>query len=100
MGFLRRLGRIASGAVRGVQKATSAVAGVLGKADQVLKSPVGQIVMAGLAANPKTRGASMKLQEAVSQGANISNVVAGLSRGDQEAVAQAVQMASQRSLGN
>lgn len=98
MGFFRSLLKIGRGAVQGVGKVARAVGGVFSKVDNVLKSPVGQVVMAGLAANPKTRGAAMALQQGISQGANLSGVVEGLSRGDQEAVLKAVDMASRRSL--
>lgn len=100
MGFFRGLIRGVRNVGRAIGRGAQAVGGVLGKVDSVIKSPIGQVVMAGLAANPKTRGAAMALQQGVSQGANLSNVVAGLSRGDQDAINQAVQMATQRSLGN
>jgi hypothetical protein len=100
MGFFRGLVRGITGIGRGIGRAAQAVGSVFSKVDSVMKSPVGQVVLAGLSANPKTRGAAMALQQGISQGANLSNVVAGLSRGEQSAINQAVQMATQRSLGN
>ena len=104
MGFFRGLIRGVTGIGRGIGRAVGAVSrvvgGALGAVDSVLKSPIGQVVMAGLSANPKTRGAAMVLQQGISQGRNLNDVVAGLSRGDQDAINQAVQMATQRSLGN
>jgi hypothetical protein len=104
MGFFRGLVRGVAGLGRGIAKGVGSVSkvvgGALGAVDSVMKSPVGQVVMAGLAANPKTRGASLALQQGIAQGQNLNSVIGGLSRGEQQAINQAVQMATQRSLGN
>lgn len=93
--FLRGIGRVARKVVSGVQKGTQFVSDAFRKVDDVMNSPVGNLVMMALQANPKTRNAAMKLQQGVSQGRQYSEIAAGLSKGEQDAIQRAVEVAGQ-----
>ena len=92
--FLRRVGKIGQGIARGVQEATGAVAGTLSKLQNLKDSPVGRIAMMALMANPKTRGVAMKVNEAIDRGVDLSSLANRVSKGEMDAINEAVERAS------
>ena len=96
--FISRVGKIGKGAIQGVQTATGAIAGTLSKLQNLKDSPVGRIAMMALMANPKTRGVAMKVNEAIDQGVDLSSLANRVSKGEMDAINEAVERASRGQL--
>jgi hypothetical protein len=92
--FLRRSRRRVGKIAKGVGKGVRAVSGAVRKIDDAMKSPIGQVVLLGLKANPKTAGVATKLETGISQGREITDIAEGLTRGEQQAVEQAIERAN------
>lgn len=92
----RRVGRIARGAARGTGRAIRSVAGVVRKIDDAMNSPVGQVALTMLKANPKTSAIATKIEMGVSQGREMGDIAEGLTRGEQQAFEQAIDRATRQ----
>lgn len=92
--FLRRSRRRIRKIARGAGKGVRAVSGAVRKIDDAMKSPIGQVVLLGLKANPKTAVVASKVEMGISQGREITDIAEGLSRGEQQAIEQAIERAN------
>lgn len=92
----RRAFRIGRGAVRATGRGIRAVSGVVRKIDDAMNSPVGQVALTMLKANPKTAAVATKMEMGISQGREIGDIAEGLTRGEKQAFEQAIDRATRQ----
>ena len=82
----RRIARFGRGVGRVFQDTTRVISDGLGQVQKVLDSPIGQVAMGALMANPKTRGFAMKARQAIDQGQSLSSLANRVSHGEKSAI--------------